>query len=129
MISFPGSVVKNVPAKQETRVWFLGQEDPLEKKTATHFSILAWKIPYTEESGRPQSMRLQKVRYNWKTEHSQRILTYRLRIVCMLCMYVMSACMSSCRLAKLQLDKFCTKLFIRKTFALLFLWKHNFFKS
>ena len=40
-----GSVVKNLPAKQETRVWFLGWEDPLEKEMATHSSILAWEIP------------------------------------------------------------------------------------
>ena len=46
---------KNPPAMkeaQETLVQFLGQEDPLEKEMATHFSILAWKTPWTEESGR-----------------------------------------------------------------------------
>ena len=48
--------VKNPPAMQETRVQFLGQEDPLEKETATHSSILAWEIPWTEEPGRLQSM-------------------------------------------------------------------------
>ena len=42
-----GSVLKNVPAKQETQVWSLGQENPLEKEMATHSSILAWKIPWT----------------------------------------------------------------------------------
>ena len=41
---------------QETRVRFLGQEDPLEKEMATHSSILAWRIPWTEEPGEPQSM-------------------------------------------------------------------------
>ena len=41
---------------QETQVWSLGQEDPLEKEMATHPSILAWRIPWTEEPGRPQSM-------------------------------------------------------------------------
>ena len=45
-------MVKNLPAMQETRVQFLGQEDPLEKGMATHSSILAWRIPWTEESGR-----------------------------------------------------------------------------
>ena len=40
--------VKNLPAMQETRVRFLGQADPLEKEMATHFSILAWRIPWTE---------------------------------------------------------------------------------
>ena len=48
--------VKNPPAMQETRVQFLGQEDPLEKEMATHSSILAWEIPWTEEPGRLQSM-------------------------------------------------------------------------
>ena len=51
-MGFPGdSVVKNPPAKQETWVWFLGQEDSLEKKMATHSTILAWEIPWTEEPG------------------------------------------------------------------------------
>ena len=44
-------MVKNLPAMQETRVHSLGQEDPLEEEMATHFSILAWKIPWTEEPG------------------------------------------------------------------------------
>ena len=52
VLGFPGgSAVKNPPAMQETQVQSLGQEDPLEKEKATHFSILAWRIPYTEESG------------------------------------------------------------------------------
>ena len=50
-------MVKNLPAMQETRVQSLGQEDPLEKGMATHSSILAWKIPWTEEPGRAQSTR------------------------------------------------------------------------
>ena len=44
-------VVKNLPAMQETRVQSLGWEDPLEKEMATHSSILAWRIPWTEEPG------------------------------------------------------------------------------
>ena len=48
--------VKNLPAVQGTRVRFLGWEDPLEKEMATHSSILAWRIPWTEEPGRLQSM-------------------------------------------------------------------------
>ena len=59
---FPvGSVVKNVPAvqeMQETRVQSLGWEDPLEKKMAAHSSILAWRIPWAEESGGVQSIEL-----------------------------------------------------------------------
>ena len=53
-------MVKNPPAKQETQIRSLGWEDPLEKEMATHFSILAWKIPWTEETGRLQFMELQK---------------------------------------------------------------------
>ena len=54
-----GSVVKNPPAMQETqemRIQSLGQEDPLEKGMATHCNILAWRVPWTEEPGRLQSM-------------------------------------------------------------------------
>ena len=51
-------VVKNPPTMQEMRVWVrsLGQEDPLEKETAIHFSILSWKVPWTEEPGGLWSM-------------------------------------------------------------------------
>ena len=56
-----GSAVKNLFAMQETQVQSLSQEDPLEKKMATHSSILAWRIPWTEEPGRLQSMGLQRV--------------------------------------------------------------------
>ena len=49
-------MVKNPPAMQETGVQSLGWEDPLEKEMATHSSILAWRIPWTEEPGRLQSM-------------------------------------------------------------------------
>ena len=48
--------VKNLPEMRETWVQFLGLEDPLEKGMATHSSILAWRIPWTEEPGGPQSM-------------------------------------------------------------------------
>ena len=53
--------VKNLPAAQETWVRSLSQKDTLEKETAIHSSILAWKIPWTEESGGLQSIVLQKV--------------------------------------------------------------------
>ena len=56
-----GSVVKNLHAMQETRVWSLGQEDPLEKEIAMHPSILAWEIPWTEEPGGLQSMGSQEL--------------------------------------------------------------------
>ena len=59
--------VKNLPAmqeKQEMRVQSLGQEDPLEEEMATHSSVLAWSIPWTEEPGGLQSTGLQKVGHN-----------------------------------------------------------------
>ena len=54
-------LVKNPPAMRETRARSLGWEDPLEKGLATHSSILAWRIPRTEEPGRLQSMRSQRL--------------------------------------------------------------------
>ena len=57
-------LVKNPPAVQETWVRFLGQEDPLEKGMAAHSSVLAWKILWTEEPGRLQSMGSQRVGYS-----------------------------------------------------------------
>ena len=51
-MGFPrGSMVKNMPAIQDTQVWSLGLEDPLEKEMATNSSILTWEIPWTEEPG------------------------------------------------------------------------------
>ena len=56
--------VKNLPAMQKTWVQSLGQEDPLEKGIATHSSILAWKIPWTEEPVGRQFMQSQRVRHD-----------------------------------------------------------------
>ena len=56
--------VKNLPAVQETWVRSLGQEDPLEKEMAAHSSILAWRIPWTEEPGGLQSMGSQRVEHD-----------------------------------------------------------------
>jgi len=53
--SLVAQLVKNLPAVQETQVWSLGQKDPPEKEMATESSILAWKIPWTEEPGGLQS--------------------------------------------------------------------------
>ena len=66
-------MVKRLPATQETRVRFLGQEDPLEKEMAIHSSILAWEIPWTDEPGRGcvVSMGLQRVGHNWATNSFQ----------------------------------------------------------
>ena len=59
--SLMAQMVKRLPAMWETRVRSLGWEDPLEKEMATHSSILAWRIPWTEELGRLQSMGSQRV--------------------------------------------------------------------
>ena len=59
-----GSDIKNLPARLETRVQSLGWEDPLEEEMAAHSSILAWRIPWTEEPGGLQSMGSQGVRHN-----------------------------------------------------------------
>ena len=59
--SLVAQMVKNLPVIQETWVRFLGWEDPLEKEMATHSSIPAWRIPWTEEPDSPQSMGLQEL--------------------------------------------------------------------
>ena len=73
-MGFPsGSVVKNLPAvqeTQETQVWSLGREEPLEEKMATHSNILAWKIPWTEEPGRLQFMG------SWELDTAERLNTH-----------------------------------------------------
>ena len=64
-MGFPdGSVVKHLPAKLEIRFQSLGHEDPLEKKMATHFTILAWEIPWTEKPGGLYFMGSPRVTYN-----------------------------------------------------------------
>ena len=57
-------MVKNLPAISETKVRSLGREDPLEKEMDTHSSILAWRIPWTEEPARLQSMGSQRVEHD-----------------------------------------------------------------
>ena len=69
-------MVKNLPAKEETWVGPLGREDSLEKERATHSSILAWRIPWTEEPGGLQSTALQRVGCDWATD------TFVLKINC-----------------------------------------------
>ena len=65
-MSLVAQLVKNQLAVEEIQVWSLGWEDPLEKEMmATHSSILAWRIPWTEEPGWLQSMGLQRVRHDW----------------------------------------------------------------
>ena len=65
--SLVAQMVKPLSTIRETRVRSLGREDPLEKEMATHSSILAWRIPWTEEPGGLQSMGSQRVRDNWAT--------------------------------------------------------------
>ena len=67
--SLVAQLVRNPPAMQETWVWSLGWEDPMEEGMATHSCILVCRIPWTEEPGRLQSMGLQRVRYDWATKH------------------------------------------------------------
>ena len=62
-------MVKSLPAMQETRDQSLGREDSLEKGMATHTSILARRIPWTEELGGLQSMGSERVRHDWVTKH------------------------------------------------------------
>ena len=62
--------VKNPPVIQETRVQSLGREDPLEKGMTAHSSILAWRIPWTEEPGGLRSMGSQRVKDDLVTKHS-----------------------------------------------------------
>ena len=60
-------MIKNPPAMQETQVQSLGQEGPLEEGMTTHSSVLAWRIPQTEEPGGLQTMELQRFGHNWAT--------------------------------------------------------------
>ena len=83
-MGFPdGSDCKNLPSMQETWVLSLGWEDALEKGMATHSSILAWRIPWTEESGGLQFTGLQRVEHNWMTKH-----TYITSSILLACFYV-----------------------------------------
>ena len=73
--SLVAQTVRNVPAMQETQVRSLGREDPLEEGMATHPSILAWEIPWTEEPGGLQSKGLQRVQHDLVTNNSLQIST------------------------------------------------------
>ena len=65
--SLMAQMVKKPPTMHETWVWFLGQEDPLEKGVAAYSTIPAWRIQWTESHGCLQSVGLQRVRYSWAT--------------------------------------------------------------
>ena len=74
--SLVAQMVKNEPAMQENWVRSLGREDLLEKGMATHSSILAWRIPRTEETGRLQSMGSQRVRHDLGTKQQHNITNW-----------------------------------------------------
>jgi len=100
-IGFPWSqMVKNLPAVQGIWVRSLGWDDPLKKEMSTHSSILAWRIPWTEESGRLQSMGLQRVRYNWATNTHMIIFKSTIEKV------VLTICILLCK-TFLELSHFC----------------------
>ena len=74
--SLVAQTVKNLSTKQETQIRSMGREDPLEKGMATHSSILAWKIPWTEKPGGLQLMGLQRVRHDWMTFNNSLISSW-----------------------------------------------------
>ena len=76
-IRFVAQMVENLPVMQETQVQSLGWEAPLEKGKATHFRILAWRIPWTEEPGRLQSLGSQRVGHNWTTNTHMQTSVFR----------------------------------------------------
>ena len=101
-----GSVVKNPPASQEIReMWVrsLGRDDPLEEGMATCSSILAWRIPRTEEPGGLQSIGLQRVGHKWRDWTCTRLYTYtgfflsHLRVACLIILRLIHvvACISN----------------------------------
>ena len=73
MASLVAQMVKNLPVIRETWVQSLGWKDPLEEGMATHSSILAWRIPWTEEPGGIQSMGSERVGHDWATKHKYKI--------------------------------------------------------
>ena len=80
--SLVAQIVKNLPAIQETRVWSLGQEDPLAKGMATHSSVLNWRITWTVEPGRLRTAyEATRVGHNWITKHSHMQVYYNKALV------------------------------------------------
>ena len=75
--SLVAQMVKNLPAVQETRIWSLSWEDPLDKGMAAHSRILAWEIPGTEKPDRLETLGSQRVREDWATN------TLTLRLTCL----------------------------------------------
>ena len=93
---FPGNrasqvarMVKNLPVMQETTVRSLGWEDPLEKGMATHSSILAWRIPWTEEPGGVQSMVPHRVGHDWVTNNVNRFINSLPFLACLKTLFLL----------------------------------------
>ena len=78
--SMVAQTVKRLPIMQETRLQSLGREDLLEKEMATHFSILEWKIPWTLEPGRLQSMGSQRIGHDWANSPSFCLIKFQQHI-------------------------------------------------
>ena len=99
-------MVKNLPALRETQVWSLGQEVPLERDTATHASILAWKIPWTEEPGGLQFIGSQRVGWHdWVSKLPSRALHLSCTSFLLLLhqFYIRSSGVRSCKLGTYDL--------------------------
>ena len=99
LTSLVAQTIKHLPAMRETRVQFLGWDDLLEKEMATHSSILAWRIPRTEEPGRLQSMGSQRVGHDWATSltHSLTHIYVHIHVYMDICIYVqIYVCMCVC---------------------------------
>ena len=86
--SLVAQTVKRLPTMQETWVQSLGQEDSLEKEMATHSSTLAWKIPWTEEPGRLQSVGSQRRGQDWVTSLSKYLISNFMLVAYWNCIYL-----------------------------------------
>ena len=81
-------MVKNLPAVKETQVRSLGWDNPLKKGLATHSSILAWKVLWTEKPGRLQSLGSQRAGHSWATKTSTDLLVQRRMVIPRVCVHV-----------------------------------------
>ena len=93
--SLVAQTVKRLSTMQETWVPSLGREDPLEKEMAIYSSTLAWKIPWTEEPGRLQSMGSQRVRHDWATSLPLSLYTIMIRFYILIIKWVLTTIWSN----------------------------------
>ena len=93
--SLVAQTVKRLSTMQETCVPSLGREDPLEKEMAIYSSTIAWKIPWTEEPGRLQSMGSQRVRHDWATSLSLSLYTIMIRFYILIIKWVLTTIWSN----------------------------------